>query len=84
MTPLDRLKEDFRRATVEYPWRKFVRLLTALGYEQMPNRRTTGSARTFYHAGKKRFLKDHEPHNGKMYRDLIKRVKETLKREGLL
>ena len=84
MSSLSDLKEEFRRAKVDFRWRDFVRLLGMLGYEQAKPGRTGGSRRTFFHPLTNHVIKDHEPHDGRMYRAQIKRLKAALESEGLL
>jgi len=84
MGSLDTLKEDFCHATVEFRWSEFLRLLAALGYISKKSGKTGGSRRTFYHPVTLHVIKDHEPHNGRMYRAQIKRLKASMESAGLL
>ncbi len=84
MARADRLKEEFRNCTGTFPYRRFVALLTALGFASLKAGRTSGSRRKFEHSqtGKRIFLD--EPHNGLMQPGMVRRVREDLIRGGFL
>lgn len=84
MSSLLALQDAFRRATVEFRWRDFEVLLGLLGYEQKKNSKTGGSKRTYVRTSNKHVIKVHAPHDGKMTRGFIKRLRATLEAEGLL
>ena len=66
MTRLEKLKEEFRSFTSTFPYRRFVALVTTLGFSLLKGGRTGGSRRKFEHkrTGKRIFLD--EPHDGSM------------------
>jgi hypothetical protein len=84
MNQPDKLKEEFRNCTSTFPYRRFVTLLTALGFSPLKAGRTSGSRRKFEHSrtGKRIFLD--EPHNGPMQPGMVKRLREDLIRGGFL
>jgi hypothetical protein len=84
MGRLDRLKEEFRNCAGDFPYRRFVALLTALGFSPLKAGRTSGSRRKFEHGrtGKRIFLD--EPHDGRMRPGMVKRLRDDLIRGGFL
>jgi hypothetical protein len=84
VTRLDRLKEDFRNCAGTFPYRRFVALLTALGFSPIKGGRTSGARRKFEHGqtGKRIFLD--EPHDGSMRPGMVRRLRDDLTRDGYL
>jgi hypothetical protein len=84
LTQLERLKEDFRNCSGTFPYKRFVALLTALGFSPLKGGRTSGSRRKFEHTptGKRIFLD--EPHSGSMQPGMVRRLRHDLIRGELL
>ncbi len=84
MTRREKLKEEFRNCTSTFPYRRFVALLTALGFSPLKAGRTSGSRRKFEHkwTGRRIFLD--EPHDGSMRPGMVRRLRDDLIRDGFL
>jgi len=84
MSQVDDLKQELRNCTGPFPYRRFVVLLTSLGFSSLRGGRTSGSRRKFEHnrTGKRIFLD--EPHDGVMRPGMVRRLREDLIRGGIL
>ena len=58
--------------------------MRGLGYREMKRSKTGGSKRKFFNASTDHYLRLHEPHNGRMTRNMIKRLKQNLHDVGVL
>ncbi len=84
MTQTDKLIADFIRAESSFPYREFEKVIRGLGYSEMKRSKTGGSKRKFFNASANHYLRLHEPHDGQMTRDMIKRLKHNLHDVGVL
>lgn len=84
MSQTEKLKSDFLSCAGEFPFRDFVRLLAALGYQPVKKGKTSGSRRKFYHPDDKHILMLHEPHSGRLGPGTIAVLREELRLKGKL
>ena len=84
MTRREKLKEEFRNSTSTFPYRRFVALLTALGFSPPKAGRTSGSRRKFEHKRTRRRIFLDEPHDGSMRPGMVRRLRDDLIRDGFL
>jgi hypothetical protein len=84
MAKLDDLKEAFDTCRGPFPWRQFVRLLNALGYEQIATGKTGGSRRRYHNPKTGLMIYLDEPHDGEMKPGMVRRLRNELKDKGVL
>ena len=84
MTQAEKRIADFIRADSSFPYREFEKMMRGLGYREMKRSKTGGSRRKFYNASANHYLRLHEPHDGRMTRNMIKRLKQNLHNVGVL
>ena len=84
MTRQQKLIARFCSQSADFTWEELVRLLRALGYQEVPAGKTGGSRRRFVHetAG---IISLHKPHPSNVVkRYVMSRVHRQLNEEGLL
>lgn len=75
----------FKACRGPFPWRKFVSLLTKLGYEEVKKKGKTGGSRVrFFHQVSGHIIMAHKPHDGQMGPELVKRIQRDMIDKGLL
>ncbi|MCH7943573.1 MAG: hypothetical protein IIB67_10120 [Proteobacteria bacterium] len=84
MTQVEKRIADFIRADSTFPYRELEKILRSLGYNEMKRSKTGGSKRKFFNANANHYLRFHEPHDGRMTRNMIKRLKQNLHDAGVL
>ncbi|WP_420963803.1 type II toxin-antitoxin system HicA family toxin [Brucella sp. IR073] len=83
MTQLDKLIEEFKQCVGPFRYKKLVRILEGLGYEEKTTR--GGSRRRFLNRDTGHIITLHEPHPGneiQLY--LVKQVRDALISKGLI
>jgi predicted RNA binding protein YcfA (HicA-like mRNA interferase family) len=84
MTRQKKLIARFCRQPADFTWEELVRLLRALGYQEVPTGKTGGSRRRFVHeaAG---IISLHKPHPKNVVKQYVMaQVHQQLNEEGLL
>jgi hypothetical protein len=82
MAPKLKLSADFAACTGPYPWRKFAKLLSQLGYELKPT--GGGSRRKYYNKETEHLIMLDEPHDGEMGPGMVRRLKRELQDKGVI
>jgi hypothetical protein len=78
------LKAAFKSCSGPFPWRKFVQLLSALGYEELRTGKTGGSRRKYFNQDSKHMIFLDEPHDGEMKPGMVHRLRKELEEKGVI
>lgn len=84
MAQLDKLKRSFKACSGSYPFRDFVRMAEAMGYELLQTGRTGGSRRRYMNKASGHTLFMDEPHDGEMKPGMVRRLREELEGRSAL
>jgi hypothetical protein len=85
MPKADRQKAAFRACRGRpYPWKDFERMLLGMGYQEKKSGKTSGSVRKYWNPVTNHLIRLHEPHDGVMGPDMVRRLQNDLSEAGLL
>ncbi|PYE89955.1 type II toxin-antitoxin system HicA family toxin [Phyllobacterium leguminum] len=83
MTQLDKLIDEFKRCAGPFQYKKLVRILEGLGYDEKPT--SGGSRRRFLNPDTGHIITLHEPHpRNEIHLYLVKQVRDALISKGLI
>jgi hypothetical protein len=84
MRQADDLGAEFRNCSGTFSYRRFVALLTGLGFAPLKGGKTSGSRRKFEHSRTRKRIFLDEPHDGLMRPGMVRRLRNDLIRGGFL
>lgn len=84
MASLAKLISELKGCTGPFPWRKFEQLLSGLGYRALKKGKTGGSRRKYFNDATRDLIFLHEPHDGEMGPDMVKRLRTELENKDLI
>ena len=82
MARLDKRTSAFKACRGPYPWWEFEKMLFGLGFEELKAGKTGGSIRKYRHSKTGQIIRLHEPHDGEMGPDMVRRLQSDLSNGG--
>ena len=85
MARLERVRLSFAGCRGPFRYADFVWLIKKLGYEEVKTGgKTGGSMRRFTHSETRHLIMLHEPHDGEMGREMVRRLQQALREKNLI
>jgi hypothetical protein len=85
MSQQDKLIIKFKTSSKNFSWQELTKLLTGLGFVEMPNKKTGGSRRKFFNKNRNVIINLHKPHPSPLLKEYaVKQVKDKLIEEELI
>lgn len=81
----DKLIAKFKTSSNNFSWQELTKLLTGLGFVEMPSKKTVGSRRKFFNKNSNIIINLHKPHPSPLLKEyVVKQVKDKLTEEELI
>lgn len=84
MNQQSKLIDEFLACNGAFSYRKFLRILTQLGYVEVATGKTSGSRTRFMHPESRHLVLFHKPHGAELGAGTVRALRDSLRHAGML